>query len=125
MQKMDTTRLFDSELKVMEVIWENEPVTAKEIGRILNQTIGWNKNTTYTIIKKLIDKQMVRREEPNFICTSVVRKEEIQHSETRNLIDKLYNGSKKMFFASFLQKEKLSKEEAEFLKNLIEKEENK
>lgn len=118
---MEMLKLFDSELKVMEVIWENEPVSAKEISRLLKDTIGWNKNTTYTIIKKLIDKQIVLREEPNFMCTSLVKREDVQSSETRNLIDKLYNGSKKMFFASFLQNEKLSKEEVEFLKHLIEK----
>lgn len=118
---MDTLKLFDSELKVMEVIWEKEPVTAKEISIILRDSIGWNKNTTYTILKKLVDKQIINREDPDFVCTSMVKKSEIQSSETNSLIEKLYNGSKKMFFAAFLQNEKLSKEEADFLKNLIDR----
>jgi predicted transcriptional regulator len=118
---METIKLFDSELKVMEIIWEKEPITAKDISLILSDTIGWNKNTTYTIIKKLIDKKIINREEPNFVCTAAVNKVEIQSAETNNLIDKLYNGSKKMFFAAFLQNEKLSKDEIEELKQLIDK----
>jgi predicted transcriptional regulator len=118
---MDALKLFDSELKVMEVIWQKEPVTAKEVSVILKDSIGWNKNTTYTILKKLLDKKIISREEPDFICTSLVKKTEIQSTETNNLINKLYNGSKKMFFAAFLQNEKLSGDEAEFLKRLIDK----
>ncbi|MDF2544288.1 MAG: putative transcriptional regulator [Herbinix sp.] len=114
-------KLFDSELKVMDIIWEREPITAKEISQILMSSIGWNKNTTYTIIKKLIDKQIVERKEPNFVCISLIKKTEIQRAETNTLIDKLYNGSKKMFFAAFLQNEKLTKEEMDELKRLIDK----
>jgi predicted transcriptional regulator len=117
---METMKLFDSELKVMEIIWEKEPVTAKEISLILGDSIGWNKNTTYTIIKKLIDKQIVSREEPNFVCTSLVKKADIQKAETNSLIEKLYNGSKSKFFAAFLQHEKLTKEEIDELKSLID-----
>jgi predicted transcriptional regulator len=118
---MENIKLFDSELKVMEIIWEKEPITAKELSLELNATIGWNKNTTYTIIKKLVDKEIIRREEPNFVCTSMVKKAEIQSSETNSLIEKLYNGSKKKFFAAFLQNEKLTKDEIEELRDLIEK----
>lgn len=118
---MDALKLFDSELKVMEVIWQQEPVTAKEISVRLRESIGWNKNTTYTILKKLVDKKIINREDPDFICTSLVKKAEIQSAETNSLIDKLYSGSRKLFFAAFLQNEKLSREEAEFLKQLIDK----
>lgn len=120
---MEAFKLFDSELKVMEVIWLKEPITAKEISILLSESIGWNKNTTYTILKKLVDKKIINREEPDFVCTSLVKKTEIQSTETNNLIDKLYNGSKKMFFASFLQNETLSSEEMDFLKRLIDKHE--
>ena len=46
-------KLFDSELKVMEFIWDNEPVSAKDLTLIAAKETGWNKNTTYTVIKKL------------------------------------------------------------------------
>lgn len=112
-------KLFDSELKIMEIIWAREPVTAKEISAQAACAIGWNKNTTYTVLKKLLDKKAVLRQEPNFTCTSLVKKEEIQKAETRNLIDKFYDGSKKAFFASFIENG-LSDQELEELKKLIE-----
>jgi predicted transcriptional regulator len=121
---MEALKLFESELKVMEVIWQKEPITAKEISIILGSSIGWNKNTTYTILKKLVDKNIIKREDPDFVCTSAVKKTEVQRAETNSLIDKLYNGSKKMFFATFLQDEKLSQDEVEFLKRLIDKNDN-
>ena len=120
---MDKIKLYDSELKVMEIIWEKEPITAKEVSRLLENTIGWNKNTTYTIIKKLIEKGAIYREEPNFICSSRIKKAQVQSAETNNLINKLYQGSRKLFFASFLQSEQLSTEELEELKRLINEKE--
>ena len=118
---MATMKLFDSELKLMEIIWDKEPISAKEISRIAAEIIGWNKNTTNTVIKKLIDKKAVLRTEPDFICTSLIKKENIQSSETRNLIDKLYNGSKKKFFAAFLEKENLTEDEIAEIRSMIEK----
>jgi predicted transcriptional regulator len=117
---METVKLFDSELKIMDIVWEKEPVSAKEISLIAADTIGWNKNTTYTIIKKLIEKNAIVRTEPNFVCTSLIKKEDVQKAETMNLIDKLYNGSKKAFFAAFIE-ENISEDELAELKKLIEK----
>lgn len=117
---METVKLFDSELKIMDIVWEKEPVSAKEITLIAAETIGWNKNTTYTIIKKLIEKNAIERTEPNFICTSLVKKEDVRKAETQSLIDKLYNGSKKAFFAAFIEND-ISDDELEVLKKLIEK----
>lgn len=117
---METVKLFDSELKIMEIIWNKEPLSAKDISLVAAETIGWNKNTTYTIIKKLIEKDIVKRTEPNFICTSLVKKEDVRKAETQSLIDKLYNGSRKAFFAAFME-EGISDDELEALKRLIEK----
>lgn len=117
---METVKLFDSELKIMDIVWEKEPIPAKGIALIAAETIGWNKNTTYTIIKKLIEKNAIGRAEPNFICTSLIKKEDVQKAETQSLIDKLYNGSKKAFFAAFIEDD-ISDEELEALKKLIEK----
>ena len=117
---METVKLFDSELKIMDIVWEKEPVSAKEITLIAAETIGWSKNTTYTIIKKLIEKNAIERTEPNFICTSLVKKEDVRKAETQSLIDKLYNGSKKAFFAAFIEND-ISDDELEVLKKLIEK----
>ncbi len=118
---MEAKKLFDSELKIMDIIWDKEPVSAKEISLIAAETEGWNKNTTYTVIKKLIGKKAVLRTEPNFICTSLLKKEEVQRAETMGLINRLYNGSKTAFFSAFLNEKNLSGEELEALKEMIEK----
>ena len=113
-------KLFDAELKLMEIIWECEPVSAKEISVVADKQLGWNKNTTYTVIKRLIEKNMLRRDEPGFMCTSIIKKGDVQKSETDTLIEKLFGGSKKAFFAAFAD-ENLSPDEVEVLKALIEK----
>jgi len=118
---MEQIKLFDSEIKIMELLWEHTSITAKSLAVLAQEQIGWNKNTTYTVLKKLVEKNAVRRDEPNFMCTSLITREQVQLAETSNLINKLYNGSRKLFFASFIGNEKLSPEEIEELKRIIEK----
>ncbi|MDQ2088088.1 BlaI/MecI/CopY family transcriptional regulator [Herbivorax sp. ANBcel31] len=118
---MEYIKLYDSELKLMKFVWENSPVSAKDLTLIAEDKIGWNKNTTYTVLKKLVSKGFVKRDEPNFICTPLITKEQVQKTETNKLINKLFNGSKKAFFSSFVDNEKLSDDEVEELKRIIEK----
>ena len=91
-------KLFDSELKLMELLWNNEPVSAKDLSLKANEEIGWNKNTTYTVIKKLIAKGAVKRDEPKFICTSLINREEVR--KQRFFIEKSYK-VKKCFTKSY------------------------
>ena len=114
-------KLFDSEAKVMEILWEKGAISAKEVSLIAADTIGWNKNTTYTVIKKLEAKGFIRRDEPGFICTPLVSKEEIQKSEASSLLNKVFGGSRKALFSALLEDEKLSTEEIKELKDLIDK----
>ena len=114
-------KLFDSEIKLMELIGANEPVSAKQISLIADKEIGWNKNTTYTVIKKVIEKGYVKREEPGFICTALIKKEEAQKSEAKGLLEKLFHGSKKALFSALLEDEPLSTDEIEALRALIDR----
>jgi predicted transcriptional regulator len=114
-------KLYDSEWKLMEVVWANEPVSAKQLSMLASQQIGWNKNTTYTVIKKLIEKDVIERSEPNFVCTSLLKKEDAVKAETSSLIDRAFAGSRKAFFSAFLEGEELSDEEIAELKAMIEK----
>jgi len=118
---MDAIRLFDSELKLMEIIWARSPVTARDVSAEAAQMIGWNKNTTYTILKKLAAKGYIRRTEPGFTCTPLITREDARRAESENLIGRLYNGSKKAFLASFIDGKKLTPGEAEQLLKLIDK----
>ena len=113
-------KLFDSELKVMEVLWEQGAKTAKEIVDVLSERIGWNKNTTYTIIKKCIEKGAIERGEPGFLCTPLVTRDEVARSETEQLIDKMFGGSSELFFSSFLKNQGLSEADAARLARMIE-----
>ena len=113
-------KLFDSELKVMEVLWEQGPQYAKDIVDVLSERIGWNKNTTYTVIKKCIEKGAVERGEPGFVCTPLVTRDEVAQSETEQLIDKMFGGSSELFFSSFLKNQGISEEDAIRLARMIE-----
>ncbi len=113
-------KLFDSEIKVMDLIWANEPVSAKELSILAAQETGWNKNTTYTVIKKLETKGYIKRHEPGFMCTSLISKDEVCRAETQSLIDKLFGGSKKALFSALLEDEKLSGKELEELRKMID-----
>lgn len=113
-------KLFDSEAKVMEILWAKSPVSAKEISLIAAETIGWNKNTTYTVIKKLETKGFLRREDPGFICTPLVSREQIRKSEAVSLVKKVFGGSRKALFSALLEDEPLSDEELRELRKLIE-----
>lgn len=114
-------KLFDSELKLMELIWAQEPITAKQLSIIAADSIGWNKNTTYTVLKKLIEKNAVLRTNPNFICTSLVKKHDVQKFETTTLINKLYDGSKKAFFAAFVNDGAINEDDLKELMEMIKK----
>ena len=114
-------KLFDSEAKVMEIIWKKGPLSAKEISLIAADTIGWNKNTTYTVIKKLEAKGFIRRDEPGFVCTPLVTREQMQKQETESLINRFFGGSKKALFSALIDKEDLTEEQAEELQRIIDK----
>ena len=112
-------KLFDSELKVMDVLWRLGDRTAKEISSILGEETGWNVNTTYTVIKKCVAKGAIRRSEPGFQCHALISKTEVQAAETEALIGKLFDGSPDLLFASLLDSRKLSVEQLERLKKLV------
>ena len=114
-------KLFDSELKVLEVLWKEGDLPAGQIAKILKEEIGWNRNTTYTVIKKCVEKGAARRYEPNFMCGAVISREQVQEYETEELIGKMFGGSKEKFFAAFLDEKRLSGEEIENLKRMVMK----
>ena len=113
-------KLFDSEAKVMEIIWDKGPLSAKEISLIAADSIGWNKNTTYTVIKKLEKKGFIRRDDPGFICTPLVSQEEMQKVEAKSLLDRVFGGSRKALFSALLEDEKLSEKEIKEIRKLID-----
>jgi len=112
-------KLFDSELKVMEILWREGDTPAKRIAEILGEQINWSKTTTYTIIKRCLDKGAIERIDPNWVCRSLVTIEEAREHETTELINKMYNGAADQLVASILGRHDLSKEEIERLKMVV------
>ena len=113
-------KLFESEAKVMEIIWEKNPISAKEVSLVAAERIGWNKNTTYTVVKKLEAKGFIRREDPGFLCIPLVSQNQVQKAEAVSLVKKVFGGSRKALFSALVKDEPLSKEEIEVLRKLIE-----
>lgn len=114
-------KLFDSEAKIMKIIWEKSPISAKDISLIATDAIGWNKNTTYTVIKKLESKGFIQREDPGFICTPLVSQNQMQKVEATSLLKKVFGGSRSALFSALLEDEPLSEEEVNEIRNLIDK----
>ena len=113
-------KLFDSELKVMDVLWREGELPAKAIARTLTEEIGWNVNTTYTLIKRCIAKEAIERSEPGFMCHALVSKEQVQQEETQELIDKVFDGSADKLFASLLGGRRVSREQLMQQRSMID-----
>ena len=113
-------KLVDSELKIMEVLWEEGDVTAKHISDVLKEQVGWNINTTYTLIKRCINKGAIQRTEPKFMCHALVSKEAVQEQETDELIEKMFDGDMDQLFASLLGRKRLTKDQIEALRAMVD-----
>lgn len=114
-------RLHDGELNVMELLWSNKELAARDISKIIKEYIGWEKNTTYTVIKRLIDKGAIVREDPGFICKANVTKKKIQETETNILLDKFYGGSLINFINSYMMNYRMNEEERDALLQLAQR----
>ena len=113
-------KLFDSELRIMNVLWREGDTTAKHIAEVLKEEVGWNVNTTYTLIKRCIKKGAIARSEPKFLCRALVGREEVQAAETAELVDKLYEGSVDKLFAALLSPGKLDREQIDRLRKMVD-----
>lgn len=112
-------KVFDSELKIMEILWKDGDTTAKRIAELTKEQVGWSKTTTYTVIKKCLDKKAIERLDPNWICHALVTREQVQELETTELINKMYNGAADQLVASVLGSKRLTEQEIERLKRFV------
>ena len=113
------TKLQDSELKIMDLLWDSGDMTAKDIASKLGVQIGWNKNTTYTLIKRCIDKKAIERTEPNFLCRALISKQQVQEVKIDELVEKIFDGSRDKLFACLLNEKDLSDNFIEEMKQFI------
>lgn len=116
---MSKIRLHEGELNIMELLWSNKILSAKDIAKIVKEYIGWEKNTTYTVINRLIDKGAIKRDEPGFICRPLISKRTVQNIETKALLNKMYNGSLSNFLTEYLKIQSLTKDEVLELQRIL------
>lgn len=116
---MKEIRLHEGELNIMELLWSNKALAAKDISKIIKEYVGWERNTTYTVIKRLIDKGAITREEPGFMCKASVSKRTVQDTETKALFTKFYNGSLHTFLVEYLGNQKLTDAEVVELERIL------
>ncbi len=115
---MEELKLYDAEYRLMEIVWELEPLSSTELYKACLPRLGWKKSTTYTMLRKLCERGMLRNE--NSTVTSLVKREDVQRYESRAVVDKWFDHSLPRFLAAFLGEKKLTEEEAEELKRLID-----
>ncbi len=115
---MSTPKIFESEYRFCLILWAHEPVKSAELARLCREKLGWSKTTTYTVIKRLGDRGVLKNE--NTIVTSLVTKEEVQLSELDELMEKRFEGSLPAFIAAFARRQDLSDAEIEEIRRIIE-----
>lgn len=107
------------ETKFADIIWENEPVSSSELVRLSEARLGWKKSTTYTVLRRLCDKGLFKNENGN--VTSLVSGEAFHSQQCRQFVEDSFDGSLPAFIAAFINAKKLSKKEADEIKDMIDK----
>lgn len=114
---METPEIFDSELRFCEILWEHQPVKSSELVRLCAEKLGWKKSTTYTVIKRLTERGVVKTEDA--VVTALVSRGEVQRAESRAFVERNFRGSLPGFLSAFVGGRGLSTEEADELRRMI------
>lgn len=115
---MNTPEIFDSEYRFCLVLWEVEPIKCARLADICKEKLGWSRTTTYTVVKRLSDRGVIKNKDS--VVTSIVSKEQAQISEFKQMMEKKFEGSLPAFIAAFSKCNKLKDDEADALRRLIE-----
>ena len=114
---METPKIFESEYRFCLILWENEPIRSTELAKLCKERLDWSKTTTYTVIKRLSERGVLKNE--NTIVTSLISKEEAQLSELDELMEKKFEGSLPAFIAAIARRQALSEKDIEELQRII------
>ncbi len=115
---METPKIFESEYRFCEILWEHEPVTSGELVKLCREKLEWKKSTTYTVIRRLCERGILKSE--NAVVTSIVSKEEAQAQESAEVVERTFAGSLPGFIAAFTRKKPLTAEEADEIQKIID-----
>ena len=115
---MDTPKIYESEYRFCLILWEHEPIKSKDLVRLCAQQLGWKSTTTYTVIKRLSERGVLKNE--NTIVTSLISKDAVQAAELEEFVEKTFEGSLPAFVAAFTRHQKISKEEIDAVQAMID-----
>ena len=116
---MEVPKIFESEYRFACIVWGKEPVSVKELIGVCNEELEWKRTTTYTVLKRLCERGILKNEDG--VVTSLYTKEQIQYSESRQFLDKTFEGSLPGFLAAFLKGKKISDKELKELRQMLDK----
>ena len=116
---MDTPKIFESEYRFCLILWENEPVTSGKLVELCKERLGWKPTTTYTVIKKLSERGVLKNE--NTVVTSLVSKDQVQAAELNEMVEKTFEGSLPAFIAAFTRHKKLSDADIDAVQEMIDR----
>lgn len=115
---MEQLKLCESEYRFADIVWENEPMGSGELVKLCEERLGWKKSTTYTVLKKLCEKGVLKNE--NTVVTALIKQEQVQRYESEQLVNRAFGGSLPQFIAAFMGDKKLTRAQADKLKKLID-----
>ena len=115
---MNTPKVFESEYRFCLILWEHEPIKSSELVKLCKEQLGWKPTTTYTVIKRLSERGVLKNE--NTIVSSLVSKNEIQAAELNEMVEKTFEGSLPAFVAAFTKHQKLSSREIDSIQEMID-----
>jgi len=118
---MNIEKVTDGELHVLNALWAHEEMTASELVKQLAAAKNWNRNTTYTFVNRLVEKGIIRRTDPGFVCRALFTREQVTLSESKSFLAKMFNGSLNLMVANFIDSENLSQSELDAISGLINK----
>ena len=116
---METPKVFESEYRFCLILWEHEPVKSSELVQLCKEQLGWKPTTTYTVIKRLSERGVLKNE--NTIVSALVTKDEVQAAEIEELVEKKFEGSLPAFVAAFTKHQRFSKEEIDEVQAMIDR----
>lgn len=116
---MDAPKIYESEYRFCLILWEHEPVRSKELVRLCQEQLGWKPTTTYTVIKRLSERGVLKNE--NTLVTSLVSKDAVQEAELGEFVEKTFEGSLPAFVAAFTRRGDLRKEDIDALQAMIDR----
>ena len=116
---MEIPKIHESEYRFCLIMWEYEPVTAVELVKLCQDHLGWKRTTTYTVIKRLGERGVLRNDQG--MITALVTKEEVQSCEIDELVEKKFEGSLPAFIAAFTKRRDISKEELDEVQRMIDR----